>query len=116
MSLSRTIQVIAAVVLGVGAGAALASHFTASTCSSSPRSESANSLTDTSGICASDYCGCFEDLSRSQVLTRCETGIERAALVLPNAFAKIAFRSRDVGQRSTGVLQTREQCQFFGGD
>jgi hypothetical protein len=70
MSVIRKLQVFATVILGIGVGAALAAHFSPNGRCDSSHSETASGLTDTSGVCASDYCGCFEDLSRSQVLTR----------------------------------------------
>jgi hypothetical protein len=69
MSLIRKLQVLATVVLGIGVGAALAAHFSINECCNSSQGESASGLNDTSGVCASEYCGCFEDLSRSRVLT-----------------------------------------------
>ena len=68
MRLTRKLQVGAAVLLGAAVGAALASQL-AHNSRSSDEGDGATGLVDTSGVCASDYCGCFEDLSRSCVLT-----------------------------------------------
>jgi hypothetical protein len=69
MRTSRKLQVVVAVVLGAAIGAALAGQLSANNSCSSDEREGATGLVDTSGVCASDYCGCFEDLSRSRVLT-----------------------------------------------
>jgi hypothetical protein len=68
MTHKQTIRLIAAVVLGAGIGAALANQ-SATNAQTTSDTNSANALVDTSGVCISDYCGCFEDLSRSRMLT-----------------------------------------------
>jgi hypothetical protein len=68
VTLNRKIQLVAAILLGACVGAAMAGRLSFGE-TQSDKAERATVFTDTSGVCVSDYCGCFEDLSRSRLLT-----------------------------------------------
>ena len=75
MTRSGKLQTIAAIALGAAAGVAVAGHFSRDEAASSGEPDSKNVFVDTSGVCSSEYCGCFEDLSRSRMLTNMATSM-----------------------------------------
>ncbi len=70
------LQVIAVLMLGATLGylAASRNHCSSQACEVEralmSNQTSANSLADTSAVCADDYCGCFPETGRESVLTK----------------------------------------------
>jgi hypothetical protein len=69
MTRTGKLPTIVALVLGAAAGVAVAGHFSRDSAISSSKPETKSVFVDTSGVCSFDYCGCFEEVSRSRMLT-----------------------------------------------